>query len=63
MRLHYFDQLNPKSGELCDDELDNVAGGCSDDKTDEPQKYYNAFTDGMKVKSGNPKDISVFPDT
>ena len=27
----YFAQLNPKSGELDDDELDNVAGGaCSD---------------------------------
>jgi predicted ribosomally synthesized peptide with nif11-like leader len=24
----YFAQLNPKSGELDDDELDNVAGGC-----------------------------------
>ena len=24
----YFNQLNPKTGELADDELDNVAGGC-----------------------------------
>ena len=24
----YFDQLHPKTGELDDDELDNVAGGC-----------------------------------
>ncbi len=23
----YFEQLNPKTGELSDDELDNVAGG------------------------------------
>ena len=23
----YFEQLNPKTGELADDELDNVAGG------------------------------------
>ena len=23
----YFNQLNPKTGELADDELDNVAGG------------------------------------
>ena len=26
----YFAQLNPTSGELSDDDLDNVAGGCSD---------------------------------
>ena len=26
----YFDQLHPKTGELDDDELDNVAGGCDD---------------------------------
>ena len=24
----YFDLLNPKTGELSDDELDNVSGGC-----------------------------------
>ncbi len=24
----YFEQLHPKTGELSDDELDNVAGGC-----------------------------------
>ena len=24
----YFEQLNPKTGELADEELDNVAGGC-----------------------------------
>lgn len=30
----YFDQLSPKSGELSDDELDNVAGGgCPDGYT------------------------------
>ncbi len=30
----YFAQLNPKSGELSDDELDNVAGGaCASDST------------------------------
>ena len=29
----YFEQLNPKTGELSDDELDNVAGGgCQLDK-------------------------------
>ena len=28
----YFNQLNPKTGELADDELDNVAGGgCQSD--------------------------------
>ena len=28
----YFNQLNPKTGELSDDELDNVAGGgCQSD--------------------------------
>ena len=25
----YFAQLNPKSGELDDDDLDNVSGGCN----------------------------------
>ena len=29
----YFAQLNPKSGELDDDDLDNVAGGASSCKT------------------------------
>ena len=29
----YFAQLNPKTGELSDDELDNVAGGCGEDDT------------------------------
>lgn len=24
----YFEQLNPKTGELADEELDNVSGGC-----------------------------------
>ena len=34
----YFAQLNPKSGELSDDDLDNVAGGgCGDD----PPLYRN----------------------
>ena len=34
----YFAQLNPKSGELSDDDLDNVSGGgCSDD----PPLYRN----------------------
>lgn len=26
----YFDKLNPKSGEMDDDELDSVAGGCTE---------------------------------
>jgi len=38
----YYDQLNPKSGELDDDDLDNVAGGgCSD---------YKNLNDGDRVR-------------
>lgn len=34
----YFDKLNVKSGELADDELDNVAGGgCGDEPTPQPK--------------------------
>ena len=32
----YFAKLNPKMGELNDDELDSVAGGCDD----EPEREY-----------------------
>ena len=32
----YFAQLNPKSGELDDDDLDAVAGGACEDKVDGP---------------------------
>ena len=31
---NYFDQLHPKTGELSDDELDNVAGGGCNAKDD-----------------------------
>lgn len=27
----YFEKLNPKSGELADEELDNVSGGCDEE--------------------------------
>ena len=33
----YFEQLHPKTGELSDEELDNVAGGCSPSA---PPKYH-----------------------
>ena len=35
----YFAQLNPKSGELDDDDLDNVAGGCGDPETPGEPKF------------------------
>ena len=39
-----------KSGELLDDELDNVAGGCSDDpESEEPKKPVNKFNVGDRV--------------
>ena len=37
----YFAQLNPKSGELDDDDLDNVAGGACDTKDDAKTKAAN----------------------
>ena len=48
----YFAQLNPKSGELDDDELDNVAGGAG--KCGDPTNK-DLFPDGTKVryKCGN----------
>ena len=60
----YFAQLNPKSGELGDDELDNVAGGACDTKDDAKANaanlacpkcgtvgnfnYYGAYNNGHK---------------
>ena len=35
----YFNQLNPKTGELADDELDNVAGGGCQQNNDHLDKY------------------------
>ena len=37
----YFAQLNPKSGELSDDDLDNVAGGACSTKDDAKSKVAN----------------------
>ena len=34
--VNFFAQLNPKSGELNDDDLDNVAGGACQNVTDSP---------------------------
>lgn len=53
----YFTQLNPTTGELADDELDNVAGGgcgssssSSSTSTETEQKlYYGSFYDGSLV--------------
>ena len=48
----YFEQLHPKTGELSDDELDNVSGGChtkgglSDDELD------NVAGGGCHTKGG-----------
>ena len=42
----YFAQLNPKSGELDDDDLDNVAGGAGGCQTYEDQ----GLTHGTKVR-------------
>ena len=35
----YFNQLNPKTGELADDELDNVAGGGCQKNNNHLDKY------------------------
>ena len=40
----YFAQLNPKSGELSDDDLDAVAGGGCGDSAPEGLKKIGAFT-------------------
>ena len=46
-----FAQLNPKAGELSDDELDNVAGGgCGSDS--KPDKYYYRYKQDDLVGSG-----------
>ena len=49
----YFAQLNPKSGELDDDELDSVAGGACR-KSGDPSNN-DMFPEGTKVrwKNGN----------
>ena len=44
----YFAQLNPKSGELDDDDLDNVAGGACDGTVDGTFK----IGDTVRVTSG-----------
>ena len=44
----YFAQLNPKSGELDDDDLDNVAGGACDNTIDGTFK----IGDTVRVTSG-----------
>ena len=43
----YFEQLHPQSGELADEELENVAGGGCGDITD------NGGTGGDKQRSGS----------
>ena len=44
-----FSKLN-KTGELSDEELDNVAGGCGDDsESEEPKKPVNKFNPGDRV--------------
>ena len=43
----YFAQLNPKSGELDDDELDSVAGGSCSTKDEYP--YYDSV---VRITSG-----------
>lgn len=47
----YFAQLNPTIGELSDDELDNVSGGCGKKKP-KPITYYNRYQNGTPVKAG-----------
>ncbi len=43
----YFNQLNPKAGELADDELDNISGGCGGGYDD--SRPYPRFTVGESV--------------
>ena len=46
----YFAQLNPKSGELDDDDLDNVAGGASGCRTSDDYVADNTL---VRVINGN----------
>mgnify|MGYP006320789539 CR=1 FL=1 len=48
----YFAQLGPKSGELSDDDLDNVSGGCdesSDDGDDDDYEDKNKWLIFSKI--------------
>ena len=47
----YFEQLNPKSGELSDDDLDAVAGGGCGDSAPEGMKKIGAFTNENSCKN------------
>lgn len=51
----YYAQMNPKSGELSDDELDNVAGGgCGGDSNfDAIRQYFDNFQNGERVYCSN----------
>lgn len=52
----YFAQLNPATGELSDDELDNVAGGgCGGDDSSPQTRIYppHTYTNGGTVRCGN----------
>ena len=44
----YFAKLNPRSGELCDDELDNVSGGGCENK--KPVEDENDYCDDWHCK-------------
>jgi len=50
----YYTQLNPKSGELADDELDNVAGGGAYGGVDLDNYVFatNQRTGGADVRAG-----------
>ena len=47
----YFAQLGPTSGELSDDDLDNVAGGGCGDSAPEGMKKIGAFTNANSCKN------------
>ena len=47
----YFYQLHPVSGELSDDELDNVAGGACSGTTDDGKKY-TVVSSGLQCYNG-----------
>ncbi len=60
----YFDRLH-KGGELADEELDNVAGGCGDDGYRAefcPRCKAELFIDVMHVGMGKVKRYYVCPD-
>ncbi len=52
----YFDKLN-KAGELSDDELDNVAGGCGNNKEEKPSE--NTVTDGLLIQRPHKPPYSI----